>query len=78
MPTTPPEILSVRARIASLTRSRQVDDPDLVAARRELAELRIARFIRETVAAAPPLTDEQRTRLADLLRPGSAALVVPA
>lgn len=75
---TPPEILSVRGKIASLTRSRPDDDPELIAARRELAELRIARFIRETVDAAPSLTDEQRTRLADLLRPAPEALVVPA
>ena len=30
---------------------------------------RIADYIEKTLAAAPPLTDDQRTRLAELLRP---------
>ena len=56
-----------RARVASLSRSRADDDPDLLDAR---ARLRTARFedrIRRLVATAPPLTDEQRGRLATLL-----------
>ena len=36
-------------------------------ARRELAEEKIAAYIAKTVAAAPPLSDEQRDRLAALL-----------
>lgn len=39
------------------------------AARRELAEAEIAEYVSRTVAAAPPLDDEQRSRLAVLLRP---------
>lgn len=58
-----------RARIASLSRSRTPDDPDLVNARRELLEARLADRIRADVAAWPPLTTEQRDRLAALLRP---------
>lgn len=57
-----------RARVASLTRSRTPDDPDLVAARRNLRAARLEDYIRRTVAAAPPLTAEQRDRLAVLLR----------
>jgi len=57
-----------RARVASLTRSRAADDPDLVAARRNLAAARLADHIEKTIAAAPPLTAEQRDRLALLLR----------
>ncbi len=63
---------SERARVASLSRSRDPDDPDLTAARQNLRVERLADVIRRTVEAAPPLTPEQRDRLALLLR-GSAA-----
>lgn len=44
--------------------------PDKIAQRRqELAEAKIADFIERTLKQAPPLTDEQRTRLAELLKP---------
>ncbi len=58
-----------RAKIASLTRSRTPDDPDLLDARRDLREARLAEYIAKTVAAAPPLTATQLDRLATLLRP---------
>ena len=61
-----------RARVASLSRSRTPDDPDLISARRNLRTERLADYIRRTVDAAPPLTAEQRDRLAVLLR-GAAA-----
>ncbi len=60
-----------RARVASLTRSRSADDPALLAARRDLRAARAEEYIRELVAAAPPLTLEQRDRLALLLRPAT-------
>ena len=60
-----------RARVASLTRSRVPDDPDLVTARRDLRAARLELYIKSTVAGAPALTAEQRDRLAVLLR-GSA------
>lgn len=59
-----------RARVASLTRSREANDPELVDARRKLAAERIATYIARVVDAAPPLTDEQRDRLSALLRGG--------
>jgi hypothetical protein len=37
-----------------------------------------AAWVRRVVDAAPPLTDEQRTRLAELLRPARAAAIVGA
>ena len=58
-----------RARVASLTRSRKTDDPDLVAARTNLRVARIEDYIERVVNAAPPLTPEQRDRIAALLRP---------
>lgn len=71
-----PEVISSATRIARAVKAR---DPEAEAqARRELAEAKIADHIRRVVDAAPPLTDEQRTRLAELLRPvrreGGAAL----
>lgn len=59
-----------RARIASLSRSRTPDDPDLLEARRNLRAERLADHIKRTVDAAPPLSAEQRDRLALLLRGG--------
>lgn len=58
---------SERARYASLTRSREADDPDLLAARRNLRAARAEDYIRTVVAGAPPLTPEQIERLRNLL-----------
>lgn len=60
-----------RARIASLSRSREHDDPELVDARRNLRAERLADYIKRTVDAAPPLTPEQRDKLALLLSGGA-------
>lgn len=56
-----------RARVAALSRSRTADDPELIAARRELREQRLAAIITKTVSEAPPLTEEQCARLTTLL-----------
>jgi hypothetical protein len=69
-----PTVSSSRAKVAGLTLGvrtgkRQPDDPELVDAYRGLAEAKINDYIERVLAAAPPLTDEQRTRLAELLRP---------
>ena len=63
-----------RARVASLTRSRAVDDPELVEARRNLKAERLADYIKRTVDASPPLTPEQRSRLTMLLSGGGGGL----
>lgn len=57
-----------RARIAARTR-HSPGDPQIDEARRELRASRLEDYIRRTVDAAPPLTAEQRDRLAVLLRP---------
>lgn len=62
-------VLHERARVASLTRSRTPDDPELVKARQSLKAAKLEDYIARTVATAPPLTDEQAQRLAALLRP---------
>jgi hypothetical protein len=58
-----------RARVASLSRSRPATDPDLVEARRELRAAHLEEYITRQLAAAPPLSDEVRQRLALLLQP---------
>lgn len=62
-----------RARVASLSRSRTADDPDLVQARERLRVARFEEHVRKLVDSAPPLTDAQRDKLALLLRGGAAA-----
>ncbi len=57
------------AKVAALTRSRTPDDPVLVDARRALEIAQNNSRIDALIAAATPLTDEQRTRLAELLKP---------
>ncbi len=63
---------SERARVASLSRSRPDDDPALLDARRDLRAARAEQYVRDLVQSAPPLTPEQRDRLALLLSPGAA------
>jgi len=57
--------LSVAVRT---TRGGKGGDPQAVAeARRNLTEVKLERAIGQALAAAPPLTDQQRARLAALL-----------
>jgi hypothetical protein len=63
-----------RGQIAGLKRAirngeRPVDDPALVDAQRGLAAAKITDYIEKILSQAPPLSDEQRTSLAELLRP---------
>lgn len=69
-----PVPISPQSRLARsrLAKSAQVNGPDSTEttdARRDFAAARLDDYIRDTLAKAPPLTDEQRTRLAELLRP---------
>lgn len=68
-----PNALHYRAKIASLTRSRPADDPELVAARQNLTALRLEEYAREIVSAAATLTVDQRDRIAAVLRTGADA-----
>lgn len=58
-----------RARAAALSRSRGPNDPDLISARAETRCAQLEERIRAAVDAWPPLTPEQRDRLAVILRP---------
>jgi len=62
---------SERARVASLSRSRTADDPDLLAARLNLRAERLAAHVAKVVGEAPALTPAQRDRIAVLLRGGA-------
>ena len=79
MPTRTPvrPVAVARGRVAALTRSRTADDPELVGAKRDLKAASLEAHVARVVAEAPPLTVEQRDRIAALLRPsvdgGSAA-----
>jgi hypothetical protein len=57
-----------RARVASLSRSRTPDDPELVGARRDLRAARAEDYVKQLVDGAPKLSKAQLDRLALLLR----------
>lgn len=54
------KVLTLRGRVAGLSRDRKENDPELVAARGELTTTVLAEHIRKVVATAPPLTAAQR------------------
>lgn len=67
-----------RGRVAGLTRAvrngeRRADDPSIDDARRNLRAAKAAAYIDRILSEAPPLTDEQRVRLAELMRPARKA-----
>ena len=64
-----PAVAHRRAKVGGLSRGRAPDDTELVDAKRNLAEAKISDYLEKVLNTAPPLTDEQRTRLAELLRP---------
>jgi len=64
-----PQASRERSRIAALSRSRSDDDPELNAARRDFLAAKAEAYIKKVLAEAPPLSDEQRNALAELLAP---------
>ncbi len=63
-----PEVAKSRARVAGL-HGRPADDPERVDARRELIAAKTAAYIEKVLDGWPPLTGDQRTKLAELLKP---------
>jgi hypothetical protein len=57
-----------RARVAALSR-HGADDDELAKERQELKFVSAEDWVKRAIADAPPLTDEQRTKLAELLKP---------
>lgn len=60
-----------RAKIASLSRTRPNDDPDLLAAKQRLKAMRLEEHVRAVVDSFPPMTTAQAERVAALLRPAA-------
>lgn len=58
--TLPPAVAQSRGRVAALSRSRSATDPDLLAAKSELAAANLEAYVRRIVEDAPPLTPDQR------------------
>lgn len=58
-----------RGLLARRSQDLPPDHPELVALRTELKLDRAAEYISKLIAETPPLTDEQRTRLTELLKP---------
>jgi hypothetical protein len=65
-------VATSKARLAGLIAHREPDDPAIAAARHALAVANLEASVERAVAAAPPLTDGQRVKLAAiLLSPGT-------
>jgi hypothetical protein len=62
-----------RSKIASTV--RQNPNADTTELRRQLKAERLEDYVRRTVDSAPPLTEEQRARIAALLRSGGDRVV---
>lgn len=63
---------SDRARVASLSRSRSADDPELLDARRALKAKKLEEYVKTTVATAPKLTTEQIDKIATVFHRAAA------
>lgn len=72
MSVTEPDWKKTRGRLARLSQDLPPDAPQLLELRGDLKTQRAAEYIARIVAEAPPLSDEQRVRLAELLRPARA------
>ena len=68
----PSPVMSARQRHNQMCRHHGPDAPVTKDAARDLRAAKLERAIREAVEAAPPLSDEQRSRLSAILR-GSGA-----
>ncbi len=63
----PTERNAIRGHLAATVRHHPDDTVSIAALRRELRAARLAEYIRRAVDDAPPLTAEQRLRLASIL-----------
>lgn len=65
--------LAARNNLGNTCRYHPGDTTRIDRARGELAAAKIADYVEKIIAEAPPLTDEQRDRIAALLRAGGGA-----
>ena len=63
-------MLFERARVASLSRDRGPDDPELIEAKRNLRALMLETRVRTALAADPPLSPEHIERIMAVLAGG--------
>ena len=61
--------MKARGRLGIESRRHPKDHPEVTNARKALAEAKIADYVEKVLAQAPPLSDDQCARLAELLRP---------
>ena len=66
-----PALAKLQARYAVLSRDRDPDDPELIAARRAFAFARFEGQVAEFVASFPPLSEAQLQRVGAMLKAGS-------
>jgi hypothetical protein len=71
MPAHDPTVRALSSKIAAIERHHP--DTDTGDLRRDMRAAKLADHIRRVVDAAPPLTDDQRARIAALLRSGGEA-----
>lgn len=64
---------TARSRHNALSRYRADDDPELLAAKSEMRAEALANYIERVAAEAPPLSLEQRERLAVAILRGNRA-----
>lgn len=64
-------VLAARSRLAGLHRRPNPDPAAVADAKRELNAAHVERAIQKALDSAPPLTDDQRARLAALLAGGA-------
>ena len=72
MPTGSPAVAHKRARVMALKRHHPEGGQAVDAAVLDLREQMLTEHIQREVAKGPPLTDQQRARLAALLRPSGS------
>lgn len=65
-------VTKARSDLGVKTRKLGADHPDTIEARRTFRAEQTAAYIEKVLAEAPPLTDEQKARLAELFRPTNA------
>lgn len=64
-----PSVAHARGVVAGLSRSRSEEDPEYIAAKQRLKELKFEEYITRTVNAFPQLRQEQIDRITGLLKP---------
>lgn len=73
MPGNVDPVLTARAHLANASRKGARDPQQVAEARRNLNAAKLERFIRASLAEAPPLTEQQRAHLSTHIASGGAS-----